>query len=321
MTFMKYDLEKMVSENHVLRKVSKVISFKELAWEFKDLERKTGRRGYGVETGIRCLFLQFYYDLSDREMEERLRYDISLRWFVGISLEQESPDHSYFGRMREALGTKGMRKIFRNINQKAQDRGILRDVFTFVDASAIRTKETTWAERDKAIQEGEEALNNKNVENYSADKDARFGCKGKSKFWYGYKRHIGADMGSGMIKEVDVTPANVTDQDGLDGVCPKGGMLFGDKSYCVSTAQETMKKNGCHSGAILKNNMKKKNKDKDRWLTKVRAPFENIFSKMMNRARYRGLNKVSGQVLLEAIVFNVKRLLAINSPPLFAAGA
>ena len=49
------------------------------------------------------------------------------------------------------------------------------------------------------IKKGEEALNNRNVKKYSADPQARFGCKGKSKFWFGYKGHIGVDMGSGLI--------------------------------------------------------------------------------------------------------------------------
>ena len=64
--------------------------------------------------------------------------------------------------------------------------------------------------------------------------------------------------------------------------------------------------------------MKIKNKDKDRWLTKVRAPFENVFSKDETRARYRGLVKMQMQAFMEAIAFNVKRLVVINAPPLFA---
>lgn len=64
--------------------------------------------------------------------------------------------------------------------------------------------------------------------------------------------------------------------------------------------------------------MLKKNKDKDKWITKVRAQFEGIFSKDEPRARYRGLMKTQFQTFMEAIVFNIKRLIVINSPPLFA---
>ena len=80
-----------------------------------------------------------------------------------------------------------------------------------------------------------------------------------------------------------------------------------------------MKSNSCHSGAILKNNMKDKNKDKDRWISGMRAPFEMIFSKMSKRTRYRELAKVQMQAFWEAIVFNVKRLIVIDSPPLIVA--
>ena len=126
-------------------------------------------------------------------------------------------------------------------------------------------------------------------------------------------------MSSGLINKIAVTPANVSDQEGLKYICPNSGMVFADKQYCCRRAQEIMAAKNCHSGAIVKNNMKDKNKDKDRWISKVRAPFEMIFSKMSSRARYRGLLKVCLQAFLEAIVFNVKRLVVLNSPPLFTA--
>ncbi len=66
----------------------------------------------------------------------------------------------------------------------------MRKVFSFVDSGEIKVKKERWTERDKAIKEGEGSLNNSNVEKYSADKEARFGCKGKKKFWFGYKKSV-----------------------------------------------------------------------------------------------------------------------------------
>lgn len=314
-----YDLEKIVSADHELRKVAHVVDFIKIARKFIELTSTLGRRGYGLDVGIKCLFLQFFYDLSDREMETRLRHDMAFRWFCGMKLDEETPDHTFFCRVRQILGPRRVGQAFKNIMQKAEEKGVVRNVFTFVDATAIKTKETTWAERDKALSAGEEKMNNKNVGKYSADKDARFGCKGKDKFWYGYKAHVSVDMKSGMIKKVAVTPANIPDQDGMKLICPDDGMVIGDKAYCLKPARDAMDARGCHSGAVLKNNMKGKNFDKDRWLTKVRAPFENVFSKWEKRARYRGTPKVQLQAFLEAMVFNVKRLVTINAPPLFAA--
>lgn len=319
MLIFSYDLEKLVRPDHELRKVAKVVDFVKIARKFVELQSTVGRRGYGLDVGIKCVFMQFFYDLSDRELENRLRDDMGFRWFCGMKLDEPTPDHTFFCRVRQELGPQRIGQAFKNIMQKAEEKGIVRKVFTFVDATAIKTKEATWNERDKAIAQGEENLNNKNIGNYSADKDARFGCKGKDKFWYGYKAHVSVDMGSGLIKAVAVTPANVPDQDGLNLICPDTGMVIGDKAYCLKPAQDAMAARGCHSGAVLKNNMKGKNFDKDRWLTKLRAPFESVFSKWERRARYRGTMKVQLQVFLEAIVFNVKRLVAINAPPLFAA--
>ena len=74
---------------------------------------------------------------------------------------------------------------------------------------------------------------------------------------------------------------------------------------------------GAVSCAILKHNMIGKNKDLDRWSSSVRALFEGVFSKFEKRARYRGHANVQFQFFMDAIVHNVKRLVSINSPPLF----
>ena len=42
---------------------------------------------------------------------------------------------------------------------------------------------------------------------------------------------------------------------------------------------------------------------------------------MSKRAKYRGMVKVQMQAFWEAIVFNVKRLIVMGSPPLFVAAS
>lgn len=105
----------------------------------------------------------------------------------------------------------------------------------------------------------------------------------------------------------------------LKHICPSGGMVVADKGYCVREAQKTIRAKNCHSGAILKNNMKNKNKDKDRFLTKLRMPYEGVFSKMDKQVRYRGIAKVQFQALMQALAHNVRRLVKIDAPPLVFA--
>ena len=127
-------------------------------------------------------------------------------------------------------------------------------------------------------------------------------------------------MKNGFITKTAATPANVTDARGLKHICPKQGAVIGDKGYCTKPAQKTIKANNCHDSTIKLNNMKIKNKEKDKFISKLRSPYENVFSKMNKRAKYKSIKKVQFQCFMEAITFNIKRLVAINSPPLnFAA--
>ncbi len=37
------------------------------------------------------------------------------------------------------------------------------------------------------------------------DQQAKFGAKGKNKFWYGFKKHVSVDIQSGLINKVALT--------------------------------------------------------------------------------------------------------------------
>ena len=117
-------------------------------------------------------------------------------------------------------------------------------------------------------------------------------------------------MQSGMINRVAVTPANVTDAEGAKHVMPRSGAVCGDKGY-VGALRE-MQRRGVHAMVIKRNNMKDKNVDLDRWLSKLRAPYEGTFSKQNKRVRYKGVVKNQGAEFLYAVAFNFRRLLALN---------
>jgi IS5 family transposase len=60
--------------------------------------------------------------------------------------------------------------------------------------------------------------------------------------------------------------------------------------------------------------MKGKNVDQDRWYSKIRAPYERVFSGDSKRVRYKGVAKNQFAVFMQAICFNLKRLLVISPP-------
>ena len=114
MTFYDFDLEKQIAGKHILWDIEKLIQFSSLLYRLKELKTDVGRTGYGVECGLRCMYMQFHYDLSDRQLEERLRFDQAFRWFAGFTAFEETPDHSFFCRFRKLVGTNRIGKIFLN---------------------------------------------------------------------------------------------------------------------------------------------------------------------------------------------------------------
>ena len=109
-----------------------------------------------------------------------------------------------------------------------------------------------------------------------------------------------------------ITPANLTDSQALKHICPKQGIVYADKGYCDQNAQKTMQINGCENRAILKNNMKNKDFERDAKISKKRMPFERVFSKQSKKARYRGIAKNQFQGFMQALVFNFKRLISLQ---------
>ena len=132
------------------------------------------------------LVLQVIEDISDREMERFMGENVAAKWFCQFGLAEKSPDHGFFGDFRKRLGTKRLMDIFNVLRCSLKAQGLVREVFTFVDASHLVSKLSTWTDRDKAIAKGLEKFNNVTASKVASDKQARFGCKGKDKYWYGY---------------------------------------------------------------------------------------------------------------------------------------
>ena len=112
MAFYDIDMREQGEGKHELWAIEEMIRFGSVVYLLKDLEKSVGRSGYGAEVGLRCLYLQFHTNVSDRELETRLRFDIALPWFCGFTAYEETTDYSYFCRMWKAIGPKRIGKIF-----------------------------------------------------------------------------------------------------------------------------------------------------------------------------------------------------------------
>ena len=307
-------LDSLVQDSHVYRKFNQIWSFKNTETKLRRFEKNNPHKGYGLLRLFKYLLLQFMEDLSDRELEKFLQENTAGKWFCGFTLTDKTPDHSVFSKMRKRLGTKLLSNIFSDLRAQLKRHGVMNEVFSFIDASHLVAKAALWTERDKAIKMKHSKLNNAVLPKVAHDKQARIGCKGKRKYWYGYKKHACVDMQSGLINKVAITPANVTDSKGMKHVCPGSGAIYADKGYCDKHSKKAAAQKECHLRAIKKNNMKDKNRDFDRWVSHLRSPYERVFSQQNKRVRYRGVAKNQFSAFMEAICFNLKRLAALDPP-------
>ncbi|NCS68198.1 transposase [Candidatus Peregrinibacteria bacterium] len=302
-------LVSVIPPDHAYRKLNRLINFETIASKLQAAYSHLGQPGIPAIRGLKAMLLQFWEDYSDREMEAAVRENLAIRWFCGFSLTDKTPDHSYFGKFRKRVGAKCLAEIFNSINNRLQKEGLFGNIFYFIDASAIITKTALWEERDKAIKDGHDKLNNLVVRNYAADKEARWGAKSKRNIWFGYKRHSAVDMRYGLISKTTVTPANVLDHQVVEQICPKEGYIFMDKLYDTKKTDQKIKASGCSPGTIRKNNNPDKNYDLDRWRSRMRMPYEGTFATLSKRARYRGKEKVIFQNYGQSICFNLKKAL------------
>ena len=309
-------LNDLVPADHIYRRFLELWDFKRTEKRLKKLEKDNNHKGFGILRLFKCLLLQFMEDLSDRELKKFMQENTAAKLFCGFGLTEETPDYTVFTKVRKRIGTKKLSELFSGLRDQLQSQGYMNEVFSFVDASHLISKANLWKERDKAIKKKYEKLNNETLPKVARDKQAKIGCKGKDKYWYGYKKHVSVDMQSGLINKVAVTPANVTDAKGLKNVCPSQGAVYADKGYCTKHAKQATAKRGCHLAAIKKNNMLEKNKDQDRWYTKIRAPYERVFSQQRRRTRYCGVAKNQFAEFMSAICFNLRRLAILDPPGL-----
>ena len=251
-------LNDLVPKAHSYRKFVNIWTFEYVSQELRKLEKDNPYKGYGLLRLFKCLLLQFMENLSDRELERYIQENNAAKWFCHFELSERTPDHTVFCKIRQKIGVATLSKIFTHLRTQLKSQGLMNEVFSFVDASHLIAKADLWKETDKAIAKKYDKLNNETLPKVAVDRQARIGCKGKSKYWYGYKQHVSVDMQTGLINKVAITPANLTDAQGFRNVCPSQGAIYADKGYCTSDATREAARKSCHLAAIKKNNMKEK---------------------------------------------------------------
>ena len=100
------DLEARVGKDHPLRAIRGVVNeaLAALSGAFSALYSRSGRPSIPPEKLLRAMLLQAFYSIrSERQLMERLEFDLLFRWFVGLGVDDAAWDHSTFSKNRDRL--------------------------------------------------------------------------------------------------------------------------------------------------------------------------------------------------------------------------
>jgi transposase len=100
------DLEQRVRPDHPLRAIRALTdaALAALSGDFAALYSGLGRPSIAPEMLLRAMLLQAFYSVrSERQLMERLEFDLLFRWFVGLGIDDPVWDHSVFSKNRDRL--------------------------------------------------------------------------------------------------------------------------------------------------------------------------------------------------------------------------
>src|SRR5919108_6395864 len=180
-----------------------------------------GEKAWPPLAMFKALLLATWYDLSDVMLAEALEDRASFRRFCGFARDEETPERTAFVRFRRLLVAHGLdRSLFEIVALDLERKGACVRKGTLIDATVIGSAR-------------------------KGDRDAAW-VKHKSRApAHGYKAHIAADKDTGIIREVETTPANEPDVNVAPAIIPdEPGEVYGDKAYDALAVEQAIAAKG-----------------------------------------------------------------------------
>ena len=144
------DLEDRVRADHPLRPIREITNaaLAALTGEFAALYCGMGRPSVRPEKLLRAMLLQAFYSVrSERQLMERIEFDLLFRWFVGIGIDDPVWDHSSFSKNRDRLLEGEIAaKFLTTVLSQSRVRRLLSSEHFSVDGTLIQA----WASMKKA---------------------------------------------------------------------------------------------------------------------------------------------------------------------------
>jgi transposase, IS5 family len=268
-----------------------------------------GRPSYPVLVMFKALLLQQWYGLSDVELEEALNDRLSFRRFVGLGLDEPTPDHTTLCRFRNDLAAAGLAdKLFAEMNRQLEQLGLMPKRGTLIDATLVQA-----------------AVNQSGSAAAPSDPDAAFTKRsGKPGGTFGFKAHIAMDEGSELVRAAQLTPANVNETVVADALVQGDeGAVYADRAYDTHARRAALRASGIKDRIMHRPNkhhpqLPPWQQRRNRLIARIRGRVETAFAVLKRhygwtRVRYLGLAKNQSHLHLLCIALNLRRAVALGA--------
>ncbi len=328
-------LESRIPVDHPIRKVRTVVdqALKEMAPTFDEMYSSVGRPSIPPEQLIRAMLLQVLFTIrSERQLVERLDYDLMFRWFVGLGMDDMVWNHSTFSKNRDRLMVHEIDALFFDaIKKQAYARKLMSREHFSVDGTLLEACASMKSFRPKDGDDDDagddfhgQKRSNKTHES-KTDPDAKLFRKSAGKeSKLCHMGHIVTENRNGLIVGTEVTEAGTSHEwdAGITILAQLGtrpGMTVGaDKGYDTGEFVQ-----GCRALKISPHVAAKTRRSQiDRRTTGTtgyqisqvkRKQIEECFGWMkdiglMRKLRHSGRDKVSWIFRFTAAAYNITRM-------------
>ena len=135
-------LDQLVPQEHLVRKIDKVIDFEFIREKVSHLySDTTGRPSIDPVVLFKIVFIQFMFGIkSMRQTIKEIEVNMAYRWFLKIGITDEVPHFSTFGKnyKRRFEGSRIFEEIFDGILKQIADNGLIKEETIFVDSTHIK---------------------------------------------------------------------------------------------------------------------------------------------------------------------------------------
>src|SRR5439155_1568915 len=126
--FYEFSLERHVPEKHFLRSIDRFVELDALRQELAPFYSEMGRPSIDAELLIRMLIVGYCFGIrSERRLCEEVHLNLAYRWFCGLGLDGEVPDHSTFSKNRHGRFRDSdlLRRLFETVLQRCIEEGLV----------------------------------------------------------------------------------------------------------------------------------------------------------------------------------------------------